>query len=53
MAVEDHPQFPEWERANQNLKDAKEAFKAGKATQHDVDKAQEEYDRAQRKIDND
>ena len=43
MPVEDHPKFSEWKAALEHLIDAKEAFKAGKATQADLDKALEAY----------
>ena len=45
MAVEDHPMFPKWKSALDHLIKAKEALKEGRATQKDVDKALDEYNK--------
>jgi hypothetical protein len=52
MATDDDPPFKEWEQLNEKLKQVKKARKRGKATSDDVSKAQEEYDRAARRIEN-
>jgi hypothetical protein len=49
--AEDHPDYPKWRKANDKLADAEEALRQGKATQAEVDKAQEEYDHVCREID--
>jgi hypothetical protein len=43
MAVEDHPKFEEWKAALEILIEAKEAQKAGEASQKDVDEAVAAY----------
>ena len=43
MAVEDHLKFAEWKEALERLITAKEAFKAGAASQADVDAAMIAY----------
>jgi len=49
--VEDHPDYPKWRKANDKLADAQEALRQGKATQAEVDKAQEEYNHVCGEID--
>jgi hypothetical protein len=44
------PAFKEWEQANEKLKQVKKAHRHGNASQSDVKKAQEEYDRIAEKI---
>lgn len=43
MAVEDDPWFPTWKQRLENMIDAKETFRNGRATQAEIDKAQLEY----------
>ncbi len=43
MAVEEHEKFEEWKSALEELIEAKEAQRAGKATQKDVERAREAY----------
>jgi len=45
MAVEEHPLFPVWKQRLQDLIDATEALRDGRALQRDVDKAKTEYDK--------
>lgn len=44
------PAFKDWEQANEKLKQVKKAHRRGNASQSDVKKAQEEYDRIAKKI---
>ena len=44
MAIEDQLRHPEWLKAQNELLEAKEAFRRDEATKADVDKAQEVYD---------
>ncbi len=50
MAVEDHPLFPKWKERLEELIEAKEALREGRATQADVEKAQREYDKITEEI---
>ncbi len=43
MSVEDHPKYPEWRSALENLIDAVDARKADDATDADVEKAKNAY----------
>ena len=42
--ISEHPLYEEWDEALENLKDAHEAFKSGKANKGDLKKAQRKYD---------
>jgi len=43
MSVEDHPKFDEWKEALEMLITSKKEFKAGAASQADVDAAMNAY----------
>jgi hypothetical protein len=51
MAVEDHPKFAEWRRAQERLIRVREALRRGDARQEDADELQMQYDRLSRDID--
>lgn len=50
MAVENHPLFPVWKDRLEKLIETKEAFREGRASQLDVDKAQADYDKISEEI---
>lgn len=43
MAVEDHPKYPEWRQALEDLIDAIAGRKTGKSTSGDVARARKNY----------
>ena len=51
MANKDHPKYPEWLVAQNNLIEVKEALKKGSATPDDVVKAQAAYNKIADEID--
>jgi hypothetical protein len=51
MALEDHPKFAEWRKAQERLIEVREALRRGDATQRQADAVQAEYDRLSREID--
>ncbi|HYX19935.1 MAG TPA: hypothetical protein VFA98_03725 [Thermoanaerobaculia bacterium] len=51
MAIENDPPFKEWEQLNERLKQVRAAHRRGKATEEDVRKIEEEYDRTARRFD--
>ena len=51
MGTDEDPQFKEREQLNEKLKQVKAAHRRGKATEDDVRKIEEEYDRATDRID--
>jgi hypothetical protein len=50
VAVEDHPKFAEWRKAQERLIEVREALRRGDARQEDADTLQAEYDRLSREI---
>ena len=51
MALEDHPKFAEWRRAQERLIRVREALRRGDARQEDADELQMRYDRLSPDID--
>jgi len=50
MAVEEHPKFAEWQKAQERLIQVREALRRGDARQAEADSVQAEYDRLSREI---
>lgn len=51
MPVEQHPQYGEWKQALDSLVEVAEAYKAGKATHSELEKAYQKLDEIAVKID--
>jgi hypothetical protein len=50
MALDDHPKFGQWRKAQERLIHVREALRRGDAKQQDVDTVQAECDRLSREI---